>query len=81
MRLLSLDFEPVYGENATCVRFSDQESVFDYDVVIWNPSDGLSNYGLDPLYSFSVGSAETMGEVDSRFTAQERVVCGLNADV
>jgi hypothetical protein len=51
MRLLSLDYDPVYGDNATRSCFSYQDSAFDYDVVIWDPSKSLSTYGLDWLYS------------------------------
>jgi hypothetical protein len=50
MRLLSLDFDPVYGEDATRAGFSSEYSAFDYDVVIWNPSQSLPSYKLDSLY-------------------------------
>lgn len=43
MRLLSLDFDPVYGE-ATRSTFAGDESVFDYDVVIWDPAASFSRY-------------------------------------
>jgi hypothetical protein len=45
MRLLSLGYDPVYGgDETTRSDFSSDTSVFDYDVVIWDPRDGLSHY-------------------------------------
>ncbi|MDA2804973.1 hypothetical protein [Nocardiopsis suaedae] len=45
MRLLSLDFDPVYGE-ADRSTFSSDISAFDYDVVIWDPASSLGSYSL-----------------------------------
>ncbi|MET8776604.1 hypothetical protein ABZV58_16475 [Nocardia sp. NPDC004654] len=48
MRLLSLDYDPVYGgdDSDDCDResFSSDVSVFDYDVVIWDPESTLNSY-------------------------------------
>lgn len=48
MRLLSLDYDPVYGDDDSddCDResFSSDYSVFDYDVVIWDPAETLRSY-------------------------------------
>ncbi|MEU9019988.1 hypothetical protein [Actinomadura sp. NPDC048394] len=43
MRLLSLDYDPVYGE-ATRATFAGDFSAFDYDVVIWDPAESLRFY-------------------------------------
>jgi hypothetical protein len=43
MRLLSLDFDPGY-DDATRASFGDDDSVFDYDAVIWDPAGSLSQY-------------------------------------
>ncbi|SCF29447.1 hypothetical protein GA0074695_5255 [Micromonospora viridifaciens] len=45
MRLLSLDYDPVYGGDET-VRssFSGDISVFDFDVVFWDPAASLGSY-------------------------------------
>jgi hypothetical protein len=45
MRLLSLDYDPVYdGDNCTRDTFDSDVSVFDYDVVIWDPARSLTHY-------------------------------------
>lgn len=44
MRLLSLDFDPVYGEDATRASFAGDVSVFDHDVVIWDPEMTFATY-------------------------------------
>lgn len=42
MRLLSLDYDPVYGgDETTREGFSSDISAFDYDVVIWDPAGSL----------------------------------------
>jgi hypothetical protein len=43
MRLLSLDYDPVYAD-ATRGVFDDDVSVYDYDVVIWDPEHTFSRY-------------------------------------
>ncbi|QLL08644.1 hypothetical protein [Mycobacterium vicinigordonae] len=45
MRLLSLDYDPIYGDD-DCTRstFDSDISVFDYDVVNWDPAKSLSHY-------------------------------------
>ncbi|WP_020574192.1 hypothetical protein [Actinopolymorpha alba] len=45
-RLLSLDYDPVYGENAVRSHFSSSRSVFDFDVVIWDPEASFHDYRL-----------------------------------
>jgi hypothetical protein len=64
MRLLSLDFDPVYGENATRSTFSSQVSAFDYDVVIWDPKRSASNYEVDSLGALT-GLARRLTEASS----------------
>jgi hypothetical protein len=44
MRLLSLDFDPVYGGDTTRASFASDISVFDYDVVIWDPEASCNSY-------------------------------------
>lgn len=44
MRILSLDYDPVYGDDSTRERFTGDTSVFDYDVVIWDPAASLHSY-------------------------------------
>lgn len=55
MRLLSLDYDPVYGDDDT-VRssFSSDVSVFDFDAVIWDPAESFRGY--------RVGAARHNGE-------------------
>src|SRR3978361_2297862 len=43
MRLLSLDYSPVWNP-ATMTSFSGDESVFDFDVVVWNPASSIYRY-------------------------------------
>jgi hypothetical protein len=43
-RLLSLDYDPVYGDDATRSSFSGDRSIFDFDVVIWDPLESLRSY-------------------------------------
>lgn len=44
MRLLSLDFDPVYGDDATRSTFRSDVSVFDYDLVLWDPAATFKTY-------------------------------------
>src|SRR5258707_12916548 len=44
MRLLSLDYDPVYGENTDRGTFKSDISAFDYDVVIWDPAASMQTY-------------------------------------
>jgi len=44
MRLLSLDYDPVYGDDCDRDLFASDVSAFDSDVVIWDPSSSLSSY-------------------------------------
>lgn len=45
MRILALDFEPLFGDgDDTASHFDSDVSAFDYDVVIWDPADSLKNY-------------------------------------
>lgn len=72
MRLLSLDYDPVYGNDATRASFSSDVSVFDYDAVIWNPAETLRRYttyagdyrGLPSLSDSR--SVELVGDVTRR---------------
>jgi DNA invertase Pin-like site-specific DNA recombinase len=43
VRLLSLDYSPVY-KPALLAGFGDDDSVFDYDVVIWDPQGSFGEY-------------------------------------
>ena len=43
MRLLCLDCNPVY-DPASLASFGDDDSVFDYDVVIWDPQGSFAEY-------------------------------------
>lgn len=43
-RLLSLDYDPVYGDDATRSSFSGDLSAFDFDVVIWDPLESFRSY-------------------------------------
>ena len=43
-RLLSLDYDPVYGDEATRSTFSGDRSIFDFDVVIWDPLESFRSY-------------------------------------
>lgn len=44
MRLLSLDYDPVYGDDTERASFMDDTSVFDFDVVIWDPATSFDIY-------------------------------------
>lgn len=44
MRILSLDYDPVYGNDATRAGFPGDLSVFDYDVTIWDPAVSFRSY-------------------------------------
>lgn len=46
MRLLSLDYDPVYGAADETKRsyFASDTSVFDFDAVIWDPAASFRNY-------------------------------------
>jgi hypothetical protein len=48
LRLLSLDFDPVYNPAAR-EMFAGDRSVFDFDVVVWDPAQTLRTY-LTPVY-------------------------------
>lgn len=50
MRLLSLDFDPVYGDDATRASFGSDVSAFDYDAVIWDPGSHLGDYHAYQTY-------------------------------
>lgn len=44
MRLLSLDYDPVYGDDCERSSFSSDVSAFDFDVVIWDPEASFQTY-------------------------------------
>ncbi|WP_280510872.1 hypothetical protein [Nocardia farcinica] len=46
MRLLSLDYDPVCGEDCDRATFGSDVSVFDYDMVIWDPAGAVDAYFL-----------------------------------
>lgn len=51
MRLLSLDYDPVYGDEVIRSSFLGDISVFDFDVVIWDPAASFSRYvSIDRAY-------------------------------
>jgi polyhydroxyalkanoate synthesis regulator phasin len=50
VRLLSLDFDPVYGDAAR-ESFSGDRSVFDFDVVIWDPEESYKSYQPQSAYA------------------------------
>jgi hypothetical protein len=52
MRILSLDYDPVFGNNATRAAFSGDLSVFDYDMTIWDPANSFEIYVNHPNRSF-----------------------------
>ncbi|MFL0276559.1 hypothetical protein [Mycobacterium sp. SMC-19] len=54
MRLLSLDYDPVYGEGDETKRssFGSDISVFDFDAVIWDPAASFRNYNQYGRSSF-----------------------------
>lgn len=44
-RLLSIDYDPVFGdEDVTRTSFDSDTSLFDYDVVIWDPAASFAKY-------------------------------------
>lgn len=51
MRLLSLDYQPLFGTDSdTLSTFGSDISVFDYDVVFWDPEKSFDNYGPYDTY-------------------------------
>ena len=44
MRILSLDYDPVYGTDASRTQFASDQSVFDYDMVVWDPAESFKFY-------------------------------------
>jgi hypothetical protein len=44
MRILSLDFDPLYGDENVRAHFGSDHSVFDFDMVIWDPQASFSHY-------------------------------------
>lgn len=63
MRLLSLDFDPIFNPDATRSSFSSDISVFDYDMVIWDPAQSFFEYSR---YSDTYQGLPSLG--DSRST-------------
>lgn len=47
MRILGLDYSPVFGDEARAAQFRGDASAFDFDVVIWDPRWSLASYGTD----------------------------------
>ncbi|MDE9364446.1 hypothetical protein PZ938_02405 [Luteipulveratus sp. YIM 133132] len=51
MRVLSLDFDPLYGDEEDIrSTFSSDRSAFDFDLVVWDPHDGLDGYAWSGSY-------------------------------
>ncbi|WP_150463267.1 hypothetical protein [Nesterenkonia ebinurensis] len=51
MRILSLDYEPLFGdEYDTASTFESDISVFDYDIVIWDPEASIQGYSYYDHY-------------------------------
>jgi hypothetical protein len=69
MRLLSLDFDPVFGDDTTRASFSGQDSVFDYDVVVWNPAVVARGYNFDSLGALSDLAPRLTENSSARITA------------
>lgn len=44
MRVLSLDFDPTFGNDAVRSQFAGDDSVFDFDLVIWDPASSYEWY-------------------------------------
>jgi hypothetical protein len=44
MRILSLDFDPVFGDDAVRATFAGDDSVFDHDLAIWDPAGSFEWY-------------------------------------
>ena len=44
VRVLALDFDPVYGDDDVRTTFQSDHSVFDFDVVIWDPEVTFASY-------------------------------------
>lgn len=62
MRVLSLDFEPLFGDDDdTISTFDSDVSVFDFDVVIWDPEASLENYHAYSTYK----GAPSLGDDES----------------
>lgn len=71
MRLLSLDYDPIYGNGNTRANFKGDIRAFDYDVVIWDPESSFETYHYSgffqnlPSLSDDV-SVQVMGDVARR---------------
>jgi hypothetical protein len=61
VRLLSLDYVPVYGKETTLDRFDSDTSVFDYDVVIWDPAESMRHYLPDRGIALGLGHYSSSG--------------------
>jgi hypothetical protein len=77
MKLLSLDYDSVYGSNVVRAAFSSDTSVFDYDVVIWDPDQSPHNYEVsifqnNPTYrglpSLSDDASVRITDMASKYT-------------
>lgn len=53
VRILSLDYDPVYGHDATRSTFAGDLSVFDYDIAIWDPAVSFNFYVEHPSRSLT----------------------------
>jgi hypothetical protein len=50
MRMLSLDYDPAYGDDTLRSRFGGDISAFDYDLVIWDPAASFDSYHSNEWY-------------------------------
>jgi len=50
VRVLSLDYDPTYGDDAVRASFGSDTSVFDFDIVIWDPAGGIRPYSSYNTY-------------------------------
>lgn len=72
MRLLSLDFDPLFGdEEDVRSTFASSTSTFDFDVVIWDPRKTVQSYGtidsFRALPSFDLDdSARILNDLERR---------------
>lgn len=61
MRILSLDYDPLFGaEDDTRDRFGSDTSVFDYDVVLWDPEASFAHYRAYDTYMGLPSLSDTM---------------------
>lgn len=65
MRVLSLGYDPTYGDDAVRTAFGSDTSVFDFDLVIWDPLGGIKPY---PAYQKYRGLPSITEDASVRLT-------------